>query len=939
MFCDVIAERSIDIIAITETWLTGDHRDDHTIAEVQNMLPDYQLYHIPRSNRKGGGICICLKKAFHVALAKTNSFESFEYMDLAISSCSHKPVRLITIYRPQMTSDKRPTATIFFKEFSSLLENITSYPGYVLICGDFNFHADDLDNRSTLLLNDLISSSSLTQHVKAPTHQAGHTLDLILTRSIDNFVEGVTVSNPLPSDHALVECRLNITKPRSSKITIKRRKFKDLDLDAFREDIMNSTLYTAPASDLTTLIDQYESVLAALLDRHVPEVTCKITARPHAPWYNDSLRKAKQDLRRYERLWNSTKLEVYKQIFRDQRRRYKEMLENAKTQYFRLSFENCNVQQLFQKVHKLSTPTSKETLPSTENAGDPSLASQFSQFFSNKIKQIKSDLELNKNPSLCPISTWNNDNLSCSDHPNFSQFDPVTEEAVRKTILNSPSTTCQLDPIPTWLVKRCVDELLPVITRIINLSLENGVFPDSLKHAIITPLIKKPNLDPKEFKHFRPVAKLKFVAKAVERTCADQIHSHLSLHNLYGRSQSAYRRNHSVETAMLRIYNDLLLAADKGQEAVLVMLDYSAAFDTISHEILLSRLASRYGFSGSVLNWFQSYFYNRSQSVVVKGVTSAPHFPTEGVPQGSVMGPLCFSMYTAPLENIIESYGVEKMVYADDTQVYTILSESDRATVIPNLERCLHDIREWSTQNDLKLNSDKTEVIHVKSSHRKSPSLPAINVADSPIQPTSRARDLGVILDSGLDMHYHVNNICKSAAMGLHKIGKIRKFLDKGTTEKLVHAFITCHLDNNNSLLFGIPDKILKRLQYIQNSAARLVTQKRKFDPISPILQDLHWLPIKSRIKFKLLTLVFKCIQGSAPVYLQETITPYKPKRNLRSTSQNLLSQIRVRTKLFGDRAFAKVAPELWNSLPQSLRDITSLDQFKIRLKTFLFLN
>ena len=139
-------------------------------------------------------------------------------------------------------------------------------------------------------------------------------------------------------------------------------------------------------------------------------------------------------------------------------------------------------------------------------------------------------------------------------------------------------------------------------------------------------------------------------------------------------------------------------------------------------------------------------------------------------------------------------------------------------------------------------------------------------------------------------MQYHVGNRCKSAALGLHKIGKIRKYLDRGTTEKLVHAFITCHLDNNNGLLYGIPDALLRRMQYIQNSAARLITKKRKFDSIFQILQELHWLPIKSRIKFKLLTMVFRCIQGSAPVYLQEIIKSYKSKRNLRSDSKNLLN-------------------------------------------------
>ena len=188
-------------------------------------------------------------------------------------------------------------------------------------------------------------------------------------------------------------------------------------------------------------------------------------------------------------------------------------------------------------------------------------------------------------------------------------------------------------------------------------------------------------------------------------------------------------------------------------------------------------------------------------------------------------------------------------------------------------------------------------------------------------------------------MQYHVNNICKSASLGLYKIGKVRKFLDKKTTEMLVHAFITCHLDNNNGLLYGVPETLLRRMQYIQNSAARLIPCKRKFDSISPILQELHWLPVKSRIKFKLLTLVFKCLQGSAPVYLQELIQRYKPTRSLRSDSQNLLVQMRVRTKMFGDRAFARAAPELWNSLPQSLRDINSLEQFKSNLKTFLFSN
>ena len=188
-------------------------------------------------------------------------------------------------------------------------------------------------------------------------------------------------------------------------------------------------------------------------------------------------------------------------------------------------------------------------------------------------------------------------------------------------------------------------------------------------------------------------------------------------------------------------------------------------------------------------------------------------------------------------------------------------------------------------------------------------------------------------------MNTHIDNICKSAAIGLHRIGKIRHFLDKATTERLVHAFIFSYLDFNNGLFLGISETQLNKLQRVQNSAARLVTRKRKFEHITPILRSLHWLPIRARVQFKILTLVFKCLCGNAPVYLTELIKPYQPTRNLRFQAKNLLSEIRVKSKTFGDRAFANTAPKLWNNLPQGIRSLTDFDQFKSKLKTYLFDN
>ena len=245
---------------------------------------------------------------------------------------------------------------------------------------------------------------------------------------------------------------------------------------------------------------------------------------------------------------------------------------------------------------------------------------------------------------------------------------------------------------------------------------------------------------------------------------------------------------------------------------------------------MLNRFSLRYGITGTALNWFRSYFSNRSQSVVINGASSSPCDLNEGVPQGSVMGPLCFSMYTAPLEDEIEKCGISKMVYADDTQIYiSIPKHTNHAQVIAQIESCLCKIQEWSLQNSLKLNLGKTEVLHVRPRDKLSSSM-SITVSDIPILSISKARDLGVIVQDDLGMKAHINNMCKSAAMGLHKIGKIRHVLDRSTTEKLVHAFIFSHLDCNNGLLLGVPEAQLTKLQRAQNSVASLVTHKRKFN-------------------------------------------------------------------------------------------------------------
>ena len=194
-----------------------------------------------------------------------------------------------------------------------------------------------------------------------------------------------------------------------------------------------------------------------------------------------------------------------------------------------------------------------------------------------------------------------------------------------------------------------------------------------------------------------------------------------------------------------------------------------------------------------------------------------------------------------------------------------------------------------------------------------------------------------MLLDKHASMEQYITATCKSAQYHLYNIGRIRKYLSKESTEQLIHAFITSKLDYCNALLCGLPTSQLNRLQRIQNIAARIASLTKSTAHITPVLYDLHWLPVAQRIKFKVLLLVFKCQHGLAPSYLSEFIIPYQQARTLRSSSQHLLQVPFTRKGFFGDRAFGVAGPRLWNELPLELRTVPNVTTFKSKLKTYLF--
>jgi hypothetical protein len=722
-------------------------------------------------------------------------------------------------------------------------------------------------------------------------------------------------------------------KPSAPTKTVKFRKYKNIDVDSFKADILKSDLITCPEAGLEHSITQYNSVLSDLLDNHAPELEKKITLRPHSPWYSETLHMEKRNRRKLERKWRRTKTSEDKQTYKEKCEFLNELITKTKTDYYSEMVNNCTDQkQLFKLIDGMLHRRSESPLP--KHSDSLELANRFVDFFYNKIGTIRKGLE----EANLKISAVTPDAQCDMSITKLSSFEPLSLEDARKIIMTAATKSCALDPIPTWLLKECLEELLPIITSIINKSLEFGEVPINMKKALVIPLLKKILLDSEILKNYRPVSNLSFLSKLTEKAVSKQTHTHTTANGLEAKFQSAYKEGHSTESALVRVQNDFLVAADNHKVGLLVLLDLSAAFDTIDHKYMLQNLQLIHGIEGTALNWYRSYLSDRFQSVVIDGVQSRPKKLSCGVPQGSILGPEMYTKYTKPLNDLIREHGLNFHMYADDTQLYIFFEIPDTEEAVQKLENCIAQIRQWLQQHLLKLNDEKTEVVVIGSKNML-PKLPTINVhiGEKSISPSDSARNIGVIMDKYMNMKEHVMSTCKAAHFHLFKISRIRQYLTREACEKLIHAFVSSKLDYGNALLYGIPENLRRKLQRVQNTAARLVCRLPRSCHITPVLRDLNWLPVKSRIMFKILLIAYKALNGLAPEYISELLQLHIPSRNLRSSSQYLLVEPRSHLSTYGDRAFSKVAPKLWNSLPIHIRCARSVEEFKKNLKTHLF--
>lgn len=941
-----IEENDIDIAVVQETWLN--RGDKNVYAEIKD-----HGFKILKQMRKvgtdGGGLAIIYKPQLDIrktVINGTKDLKTFEFLSCNIQ-VKNKVVKLVNIYRLQYSKKHRFTERMFLDEFEQFLNLVTPLHGELVLTGDFNFHIEKESDYYSKSFLELLCMFNMSQLTKEPTHIKGGILDLVINElNLNTVLSSVEVDYSFRSDHypviSHIPCEPIKTKP--AKVLV--RDYHALDILKFHDDLENCPLSDSSRfKDLTcsSTVELYNECLWSLIDKHCPlkEKTYREKSQK-SKWFNDELDHMKRCRRQAERKLKKNPSEQNYAIYRTIRNHYNSKLTEARQAYYKkiIDLSKKDIKSLYKTLNKITGNVQERIHPSF--ASDQTIANQMTEFYSDKIKTIREEItaEMNENDG----SNSHVENLYLNVSNKLSCFNQLSTSKLKTIISKMNNKSCQLDPIPTFILKQCIDILIPIILHIVNQSIKEKYFPQPLKHAVVAPIIKNQNsdTDTEAFKNYRPVSNLPFVSKLLEKVAFEEIDSHIQKNSLHGKYQSAYRKEHSCESAMFKVVGDLQKMVYEKNHAVLVLLDLSAAFDTIDHDILLKRLEKEFGITGDALLWIKSYLSMRTFSVCINGKNGKVTLLLYGVPQGSVLGPLLYILYTKELERIAKKHKLSINLYADDSQLYVCFTSDNVSDIRLQIESCLHEIKSWMSMNFLKLNEDKTDII-VFSPITKQVYVPVdslnIKFENYMLSESDSVEILGTVLKSNLSFSSFISEKHQSCNLHLRNLRHIKKCLPVDVRIMLVQNLIVSKLDYCNSLLAASTADDLKPLQRTLNEAVRFIFDLKWNDHITPYFIKLHFLPVKFRILYKLCLLAYKIIDTLAPTYLIDTFKLFRPNTSidLRIGAGRDGRMFANEQGLFPDKCIFRKLITTWNSLPFTLRTTPLFDSYKIQLKTYFF--
>ena len=933
---NLVVDQDLDICMLTETWLSNNISD---YSKIKDMTPDtHNFHHIPRVTKTGGGVGILINKLYKTSIVNNHSYESFEHINLK-STYNNKNIQIIIIYRPPSMSKRR-----FLNEFGELLDMLNDNRN-ILICGDFNLHLENKRDNYVCEFDELLESHNMENTVTEPTSLSNHIIDLVIQTKNNKLVSELMVEPEctISPVHKHILFKIDVWKSSTMKKKITYRKKTNLEAEKLIDksiiEIRENNLQCECTRRNTQIcVDCFtnssKNIMAHNYNDMCPVVTSEIIVKENAKWYNSDLREAKKNKRKMEDKWKrakNSKKNEYWNLFKIARNKYYDLIEKTKREYYNKLFTNKeNQKNIYDNLNNLLGIKKVKILP-TETSNYKDMANNFVNYFENKIERIIMNLD---NGSFLGTTAVRQ---ICDSE--FGKFNDLSIEDFGKVISKLKNTYCENDPFPIGDVRNAKNfgEIQKLYYDIVCMSLKQAKFPKCEKIAYIKPSYKGKG-DKENLNSYRPISNLSFLSKVIEKVVHEQTWRYIKEKKIIPNEQSAYRENHSTETTVCAIMNDMTETIVNGKCGILIMLDLSAAFDTVDHELLLDDLRT-IGIKDEVHRWYKNYLEDRSIAVIVSNEKSDMKKLKMGVPQGSVLGPLLFGIYTIGLSEILDKHKVQYKLYADDTQFYFPFENFEEAII--KINAIMKDIKAWMTTKKLKLNEDKTECMLFGSTNalKRYEHLENITIGASIIKIKTEVRDLGVLVDNKLSMKNHVLQTVKTCNYNIRNIAFIRKYLNEDTLKTAICNYVLSRLDYCNSVYYGLPNYLLRKLQNTQNRAARLIKGLRFRERITPSLIELHWLPVKARIEYKILLLVNKALRYNEPTYLKIHLNRLRldTNVNIRHTSDiHRLFEPRTNCKL-GERTFKHSAPRLYNTLPSEMKIIQEEKIYKRKLKTLLF--
>ena len=577
------------------------------------------------------------------------------------------------------------------------------------------------------------------------------------------------------------------------------------------------------------------------------------------------------------------------------------------------------------------------------------MATIMNNFYIEKVCKIRDNLsDTNVNPLLHLQQLRSN-----SD--SVFRLKSVHPDLVYKIIgglKNSKSTG--LDNIDTNIVKLVRNEVTPSLTHIVNLSIQTSTFPELWKHAKVVPLLKPGSEDLLAPKSYRPVALLPVLSKVLERVVFLQTVQYMNDHKLMHPNHHGFRSQHSTTTAMLQLYDSWVDAANRGELAGVVMIDQSAAFDCVDHSLLLSKL-KLYGWDDNALAWSKTYLENRRQSCSVESFLSESLPVLYGVPQGSILGPLYYCIFTNDFpESIhhqdcpcktVDNFSMEcrecgsTVVYADDS-TFTVTG-SDPDLLSSKLSEKFTVMADYLTANKLKVNNDKTHLMLMCTSQRQRqiPRDFSMLAENYVVRVSESERLLGAYIQSNMKWLDHVRNNRSSVLQSLNKRhGALKKIASVASFKSrltIANGIFMSKLVFMIPLWAGCSDYLVKALQICQNDAARTVTKHGRYVPVQKILKECGWRSVKQEMVYHSVLMIHKILIQKSPSYLHSRLTAdgsyYYRTRQADTSSIRQSSSFQTSLSLCKD-SFRWRGVSHYEQLPHTLREIGNIGLFKKKL-------